>query len=635
MQTQAINFILKIRRSTALALIISLAIIPAKSFGNKVIGAERLATTATTLVNTLAATGSIAHADGITATGADQVGITRAESLTAVGFSGLTLLGSSGRTYQANSVLINQPNGIVATGADGIVATGADGIVATGADSLSIANLNGITATGADGITISGATGIVATGADGAVFPIISNGVTIIGASGIVATGADGVALAGLTGLNLTGVVNSVQSGLRSFDPELSALLNRLTDDSNVNAVIIYHRSPTESDFANLRQIGVLGGVRYHILPAVSLTATKAQINRISSLSAVRAIYGNRTLKFAAKPGNGLTGTAQVKTTPYLAARNNERPVTGRGVTVAVLDTGLDALHADLYGRVTKNVKLLGTLSLGLGFNYPPSIEWLSNTDLVYGHGTFVGGVIAGNGTRSGGRYMGVAPNAKLVGLGAGDATLLFVVEGLDYLLWKAPELGVRAVNCSFSGGTTYDANDPVNIATKLLTERNVNVVFSAGNTGPGMNTLNPYALAPWVISVGATDESGQLAAFSSRGSYSRGPTLVAPGVNVVSLRASGVSLTGLLNLGLGGDLSRLRLLDLFFYTVGSGTSFSAPRVTGSIALMLEANPLLTPAQVRDILQRTATPMPFNYNYEVGAGMLNADAAVTEVTNSR
>jgi serine protease AprX len=95
-------------------------------------------------------------------------------------------------------------------------------------------------------------------------------------------------------------------------------------------------------------------------------------------------------------------------------------------------------------------------------------------------------------------------------------------------------------------------------------------------------------------------------------------------------LRATGVGLEGLLGLGLLGDLSRLSAQDMFNYTVGSGTSFSAPQVTGTIALMLEINPSLTPAQIRDILQRTATPMPQYYRYEVGAGMLNAHAAVLE-----
>jgi serine protease AprX len=267
-----------------------------------------------------------------------------------------------------------------------------------------------------------------------------------------------------------------------------------------------------------------------------------------------------------------------------------------------------------------------------VGFNYPLSTENLPNTDLLYGHGSFVAGVIGGSGAASNGKYSGVAPGINLVGLSAGDLTLLYVLEGLDYLLANN-QLNVRVVNCSFSANTVFDVNDPVNIATRMLTDRGVNVVFSAGNTGPGEHTLNPYSVAPWVISVGATDTQGRLASFSSRGSFASGlfrPTLVAPGVNVVSTRGSGVvNVTGAQGL-VNGDLQRLTLSELPNYTTASGTSFSAPQVAGTVALMLEANPALTPAEVRDILQATATPLAPYYQHEVGAGMLNAHAAVLQ-----
>lgn len=578
--------------------------------------------------------------NGIVATGVDGLTITQGSGIVATGVDALTITSANGNSYQVDSVFIHQANGIVATGVDNLTFTGSNGIVATGVDSRSIAHADGVNVAGVNGVTISAANGIVATGVDGQVFSISPNGITISGANGIVATGVDDIIFTGANGIVATGVDDGTipgLSGLLSIDPALATQLDRLTDDSNVAAAVVYHRYPTDADIATLRQKGVLLGLRYHVLPLVSVTATKAQLLEISRLPEVRAIYGNRTLKLLGEPGNGLTGTARVKTDAELTAANGGQSVIGRDVTVAVLDTGLDGTHGDLAGRVVKNVKLVGALSLGVSFTYPLSVEGLPNTDLVSGHGTFVGGVVAGNGSRSGGRYSGVAPGAKLVGLSAGDATLLSVIEGFDYILWKGPELGIRVVNCSFSADTLYDPNDPVNVATRMLTQQGVNVVFSAGNNGPSMDTLNPYAMAPWVISVGATDEEGRLADFSSRGSFNKlsGPSLVAPGVNVVSLRASGVSLTGLLNLGLGGDLSRLGLLDILNYTVGSGTSFSAPQVAGTIALMLDVNPSLTPAQVRDILQRTATPMPPYYRYEVGAGMLNAHAAVLEAAFSQ
>lgn len=578
--------------------------------------------------------------NGITATGADGLAIAQASGITATGADGL-IINSGGNSYQVDSVFIHEANGITATGADTLTLIGANGITATGADSRDIEHADGLNALGVDGVTISGASGITATGADGQVFTISPNGLTISGPSGITATGADGLSFIGANGITATGADGGPiygLTGLLTVDPSLAKKLDGLLDDSNVDAAVVYYNYPTDADINTLRGYGVLLGQRYRVLPIVSVTTTKATLLRISRLPQVRSIYGNRTLNLLSEPGNGLTGTARVKTDAELTARNGGQNVTGRGVTVAVLDTGLDSTHGDISGRVVRNVKLLGVASLGVNFSYPAPEIGVPNTDPVSGHGTFVGGVIAGNGARSGGRYSGVAPGANLVGLSAGDATLLSIIEGLDYLLWKGPELGVRVVNCSFSAETLYDPNDPVNVATRMLTDRGVSVVFSAGNDGPGMDSLNPYAMAPWVIGVGATDEEGRLADFSSRGSFTKlsGPTLVAPGVNVVSLRATGVSLNSLGGLGLGGDLSLLGVLnsllnpDILYYTVGSGTSFSAPQVAGTIALMLDVNPSLTPAQVRDILQRTATPMPPYYRYEVGAGMLNAHAAVLE-----
>src|SRR4030095_5490943 len=101
-------------------------------------------------------------------------------------------------------------------------------------------------------------------------------------------------------------------------------------------------------------------------------------------------------------------------------------------------------------------------------------------------------------------------------------------------VLTNRAEQGIRAINCSFSANTVFDTNDPVNVATRMLTDSGVSVVFSAGNTGPGQQTLNPYAIAPWVIGVGATDTQGHLANFSSRGDFASSlfhPTIVAPGV--------------------------------------------------------------------------------------------------------
>jgi serine protease AprX len=579
-------------------------------------------------------------ANGITATGVDGITATGVDGITATGVDGIKIIGADGTSYQADSVVIRQANGITATGVDGITATGVDGITATGVDARRITYANGITATGVDGITIGGANGITATGVDGQILRIAPTSITITGADAITGTRVEGMTISGadsFTEASVNGLTalgdDARASGIRSVDPELAVMLNNMTDDSNVDAIVVYHQKPTEADLADLRNIGVTGGTRYRELPMIALTARKRQLIHISHLPSVRSIYGNRTLEPTVDPYLATTGTERVRRDPDLTKKNLGLPVSGRNVTVAVLDTGIDGTLADLSGRVVQNVKLVDTQSLSVGFTEPVNVENLPNTDQAYGHGTFVAGLIAGSGSRSGGKYGGVAPGANLVGLSAGDLNLTFVLSGFDYLLTRGASLGVRVVNCSFSANTVFDTNDPVNVATKLLTDRGVNVVFSAGNTGSGQHSLNPYAVAPWVVSVGATDERGILASFSSRGDFGSAlfrPTLVAPGVSVVSLRSPGANVTGTTSTITGADTSRLTPGELPFYTTASGTSFSAPQVAGTIALMLEANPQLTPRQVRDILQRTATPMPNYYQHEVGAGMLNAHAAVLE-----
>lgn len=575
--------------------------------------------------------------NGITLTGADGITLTGADGITLTGADGITLTGADGQTYTADSFVFHRPSGITLTGADGITLTGADGITLTGADGITLTGADGITLTGADGITLTGADSVTGINSNGAVFDVThpsgitltgADGIAIIKAAGITLTGADGITLTGADGITLSG---ADQNGLQTVDPELAKRLNEITDDSNINAVIVFHRSVTDADIEQLREIGILGGTRFRVLPAVYVSATRNQLISVSRLPQVRSLYGNRTLNFNSDPYFNVTGLPRATSDSDLRNANGGLPVSGRNVTVAVLDTGLNAGHPDLHGRVVQNVKLLDLQSIPLGFSYPMPLENVGNTDLAIGHGTLVGGIIGGSGVASNGRFAGVAPNSRLLGLSAGEASLVFVLSGFDYLLDRGGAYNVRVVNCSFSAATVYDPNDPVNVATKMLTDRGVNVVFSAGNSGSGNGTLNPYAAAPWVVGVGATDQNGVLADYSSRGSFGdalQHPTLVAPGTSIIGPRSL-ITTTGTLGIA-GADTQRLGLLELPFYTTASGTSFSAPQVAGAIALMLEANPDLRPADVKDILSRTATPLPKYFFHEAGAGMLNTHAAVLE-----
>src|SRR6266496_2132065 len=166
-------------------------------------------------------------------------------------------------------------------------------------------------------------------------------------------------------------------------------------------------------------------------------------------------------------------------------------------------------------------------------------IENVPDTDLNVGHGTHCAGIVGGTGQDSGGLYSGVAPGAKLVGTGSG--AVLFILNalgGFEYSIANQSRYSVRVISNSYGGNGPFAPDDPINIATKLAHDLNIVVVFAAGNSGPGKNTMNPYAKAPWVIGVAAGTKEGGLASFSSRGTpkadrpadSNDAPTITAPG---------------------------------------------------------------------------------------------------------
>lgn len=500
--------------------------------------------------------------------------------------------------------------GILFTGGQGLVLTGADGLVLTGADGLVLTGADGLVLTGADGLVLTGADGLVLTGADA---------LTYTAGEGLVLTGAD-------------------STGIRSFDPALAWILNGLPDSSAINVFVVFHHMPAADDFDALRAAGVFGGTIFNNLPMVLINATKWQIAAISRLASVRSIYSNKTCDFFTHDTRVITGRNKVTTDRLLTQNNGGLPLSGQGVTVAVLDTGIDATHPDLsFGsQVIQNMRVADLQGFSPVFLYPQVIEGLPNSDPLMGHGTFVAGVIAGTGAFSGGYYGGMAPGAKLLGVSAGDASLFFVLSGIDYILSHRVDQNIRVVNCSFGINSLFDVNDPMNIATRIMHDAGISVVFSAGNRGDEPNSLNPYSVAPWVIGTGSGTKSGSLSSFSSRGAAAYGafhPTLIAPGESIVSTRALGVNVVGTSGL-IGGlisaddDLRTVPLQYLPRYTCSSGTSFAAPHVAGTIALMLEANPSLSPDDIKQVLQETATPMLGYSRYEVGAGYLNTYAAV-------
>src|SRR3989442_1447793 len=399
---------------------------------------------------------------------------------------------------------------------------------------------------------------------------------------------------------------DALSTGVRSVDLELLNALSGLPDTSSLNVIVTYRSSPGPADLSDLRGLGIPGGTIFRRLPMVVVNATPSQIKAIAGLPAVRSVYANRSLGFLDQESRALIGVDEVADDPALP-RPGGGALSGAGTTIAVLDSGVDGTHPDLpFGS-----KVVGTAP---GFIYPAPVEGISDTDLALGHGTFVASVAAGSGSASAGANRGIAPGASILGVSAGVLYIINVLEGFDYILDNAARYGVRVVNCSWGTEGFFDPDDPVNVATRVLHDAGIVVVFAAGNHGPSPDTLNPYSVAPWVIGVGSSRKDGRLSTFSSRGIFEEllyHPTLIAPGESITAASPTALN---------GGA----------YYSVESGTSFSAPHVAGVVPLMLQANPALTPMDIKRILIQTAAPILERDRSHAGAGVLDAWAAVTQ-----
>ncbi|WP_251027781.1 S8 family serine peptidase [Bacillus sp. ISL-41] len=396
-----------------------------------------------------------------------------------------------------------------------------------------------------------------------------------------------------------------------------------------------------------LKTLGITKGLTLNKLPIAGILATKSQIDQLAQSDQVVSIYLNKNLEYENAEATDITGVDQVRTDDTMRKLNGGLPVSGKGIGVVINDSGVDGTHRDLeFGsHLVQNV--LGSTNLNaLSALLPVSyVENVPNTDSSSGHGTHVAGIVGGTGEMSGGKYEGVAPGANLIGYGSGAAVaMLDTIGGFDYALTHQQEYNIRVITNSWGdtgdAGTEFDPYHPINIATKKLYDRGIVTVFSAGNSGPDAKTISGnYKKAPWVVTVAAGDKSGNLADFSSRGEEGRGgtvtvdgqtwnwvdqPTVTSPGVDIVSTRV----ISPLVALGATADVEYIEPAYLPYYTTMSGTSMAAPHVAGIIALMLEANPLLSPSEVKSVLEKTATPMTDYESWEVGAGYVNAYGAV-------
>jgi len=415
----------------------------------------------------------------------------------------------------------------------------------------------------------------------------------------------------------------------QKLDPELN---RRAAVAAPRNSQVVVRLAPGAPLPDSLRRY--VRGQKLNLIDAYVLEMPDRALPELESLPQVASAHQDRPAWAADYLSTRSTGADVVQQSLGL---------TGRGIGIAVVDSGITSWHDDLTSSD--------------GRTYPYGNQRVSKfVDLVngqmmpyddHGHGSHVAGILVGNGFDSRGRQSGMAPDASLVSLKVLDAqgkgTISSVIAALDWVAANARAYNIRIVNLSVGAAVTQSYwIDPLALAARRLSERGILVVAAAGNLGQNADGEMQYGgilapgNAPWVLTVGASSTEGTartqddiVADFSSlgptRGDYLAKPDLVAPGRGVLSLAVPGSTLyqasadylvSGNVKTGYPAYLSL------------TGTSMAAPQVAGAAALMLQANPRLTPNLVKAILQYTARADASYGALQEGAGFLDVQAAV-------
>ncbi|MER7890021.1 S8 family peptidase [Micromonospora sp. NPDC094482] len=387
------------------------------------------------------------------------------------------------------------------------------------------------------------------------------------------------------------------------LDPDLfdvTALIADGYDDENTAELPVIVQPATKSarvaaldDVLPLPSIDAVAGHVPKKNPATAKLATS------SLLAGAKKIWLDRKVRATALTAGGHGGNLDRNLDQIAAPEAWRAGYTGKGVRVAVLDTGADFTHPDLVGRVADRADFTAEGGDVVDHN---------------GHGTHVASTIAGTGAAAHGQRRGVAPDAKLVigkvlddhGYGEDSG----IIAGME---WAASRADV--INMSLGGSAPDDGSDPLSLAVDALSEQTGALfVIAAGNNGAQISSPGSAASA---LTVGAVDRDDKLADFSSRGplvnSHAAKPELVAPGVDIVAARAAGTNLQD--------PIDR-------YYEAISGTSMATPHVAGAAALLAQRHPDWTGEKIKAALVGAADPLTRVDPYAVGAGRLNAARAL-------
>jgi serine protease AprX len=432
---------------------------------------------------------------------------------------------------------------------------------------------------------------------------------------------------------------------------KFSADLHQRVDANGMVTVIVQHRQmPTSAHLRGLQGRGATIKSKFHTIRAVTMHVPTSMLAELAKDPNVTYITPDRTQKMTANPV-----AEEFATAVEADVAASQYALDGTGVGVAVIDSGISA-HPDLNDANGVSRVVYSQSFVASDTSAPDK----------YGHGTHVAGLIAGSGASSGtangyaATYAGVAPNVYLINLRVldenGSGTDSQVIAAIEQAIALQSTYNIRVINMSL-GRPVFESYtlDPVDQAVEAAWQAGIVVVAAAGNDGryaptDGFGTIVVPGNDPAVITVGAsmteltpTRTDDQIASYSSKGPTTLDhivkPDLIAPGNRQVSLRVKGGTMDKNYPqyevTSTSGDSE---------YFVLSGTSMAAPVVTGTVALMLQQNPSLTPDQVKARLMKTAWKGigQFTYSHDCrgnlynneydlftyGAGYLDIDAAL-------
>jgi serine protease AprX len=487
--------------------------------------------------------------------------------------------------------------------------------------------------------------------------------------------------------------------GLKKMTEELLARVGRTRQGAGETARVIVRAPEGQTGASAAAALRGVGGRVSSQLNSLGLVVADVPVEKLAELADrddVSWVSSDQDVRSTATSLDNTSHHEIATGASKLLPGGNEALANGGGgnkVGIAVLDSGISppdaAEFAGYEWRYSSGTLGLGLLAQRYLASYPRVVKHIDftgegRTDDVYGHGTHTAGVAAGSGQASedyAGRnsgaqtYGGIATNANVIDVrvldsnGAGRVSN--VVRAVDWVIQNRRTYNVRVMNLSLGAPPTQSyETDPLCLALARAVDVGIVVVVAAGNWGKDAQGRTIYggilspANSPRVITVGATNtqqtaarSDDTVATYSSRGPTlvdgTMKPDLVAPGNKLGAAETASTSPTasnsydstgggGLLGGLLVGDTSTNRPVATGTYRVMSGTSFAAPAVAGTAALMLEANPSLTPSMVKALLMRTAQRLPayeqlvangrmsqFERVITEGAGELNASAAVT------